>query len=117
MDHVVLVVEDEPELRELMQMALEGSGYVVLAAADGEEALAAIRSVERLCLVLLDLLMPKMNGWEFVEWMRAAPKYADVPIIVHSSAIKDVPSGATRVLRKPVELDRLLSVVAEFCAH
>ncbi len=116
MTHTVLVVEDEKELREMMREALELSGYAVVTAREGQEALDRISRIEHLCLVLLDLLMPGMNGWDFFKSMRARPELAHVPVVVHSSTPSAAPAGVTRVLQKPVELDRLLSVVREFCA-
>jgi CheY-like chemotaxis protein len=116
MTHTVLVVEDEKELREMMREALESNGYAVVTAEEGRDALAAIEQIQHPCLVLLDLLMPGMNGWDFFEAIRARPKYAAVPVIVHSSAPAGAPQGAARVLRKPVDFDRLLEVVREFCA-
>jgi CheY-like chemotaxis protein len=115
MVHTVLVVEDETELREMMREALEWNGYVVVTANEGREALEAIPGIEHLCLVLLDLLMPGMNGWDFFDEIRARPELAGVPVVVHSSAPSRAPAGATRVLRKPLDLDLLLSVVQEFC--
>jgi CheY-like chemotaxis protein len=116
MTHTVLVVEDEKELREMICEVLETNGYAVVTAEEGGEALAAIEQIEHPCLVLLDLLMPGMNGWDFFKEMRARPKYAAVPVIVHSSAPGSAPKGATRVLHKPVEFEQLLEVVREFCA-
>ena len=75
-----------------------------------------IERIEQLCLVLLDLLMPGMNGLEFFAKMRERPELAKVPVVVHSSAPALAPTGVTRVLQKPLELRRLLSVVQEFCA-
>ena len=117
MTHTVLIVEDEKELREMLREALELNGYAVVTAAEGQAALEAIEAIEHLCLVLLDLLMPGMNGWDFYKEMRARAKYAKVPVIVHSSAPAGAPQGATRVLAKPVELTRLLEVVREYCAQ
>jgi CheY-like chemotaxis protein len=115
MNHTVLLVEDEDDLRESMRDLLEGSGYVVVAARDGQEALDALPDIEHLCIVLLDLLMPRMNGWDFFDKMRARPELADVPVVVHSSAPSRAPAGVTRVLRKPTEPERLLEVVREYC--
>jgi CheY-like chemotaxis protein len=117
MIHTVLVVEDEEELREMIREALELNGYSVATAQEGKEALEAIAEIDHLCLVLLDLLMPGMNGWDFFIKMRQRPELASVPVVVHSSAADRAPDGATRVLKKPVELDRLLSVVSEYCAR
>jgi CheY-like chemotaxis protein len=117
MAHTVLVVEDEEELREMMREALELNGYSVATAQEGQEALEAIAKIEHLCLVLLDLLMPGMNGWDFFMKMRERPEFASVPVVVHSSAADRAPAGVTRVLKKPIELDRLLSVVGEYCTR
>jgi len=115
MTHTILVVEDERELREMMCEALELNGYTVVAAVEGEAALEAMGRIHQLCLVLLDLLMPGMHGWDFLTQMRARPEYAGVPVIVHSSAPPGALQGATRILGKPLELERLLDVVREFC--
>ena len=116
MSHTVLLVEDEDELRESMRDLLEDGGYAVVAVRDGQEALDALAHIQNLCLVLLDLLMPRMNGWDFFEAMRARPEHSAVPVVVHSSAPSRAPAGVTLVLRKPVQPERLLSVVREYCA-
>jgi CheY-like chemotaxis protein len=115
MTHTVLVVEDEKELREMMREALELSGYNVVTAADGQEALNRIVGIEHLCVIILDLLMPVMNGWDFYEKLRQNADLATVPVVVHSSATDRLPAGVSRVLRKPLEYERLLSTVREYC--
>jgi CheY-like chemotaxis protein len=116
MKHTVLIVEDEVALRELMCEALELSGYAVVGAGNGKEALEALTRIDQVCLVVLDLLMPVMNGWEFFTEIQSRPTLATVPVIVHTSEAGQAPSG-TRVLQKPVKLERLLSVVQEYCAQ
>ena len=71
MTHTVLVVEDEQELREMMRDALELNGYAVVTAEHGHDALAKLPEIDHLCLVILDLLMPVMDGWEFIATLRA----------------------------------------------
>ena len=117
MTHTVLVVEDEADLREMMRDALELNGYAVVTAEDGQEALDEDRRHRDLCLVILDLLMPVMNGWDFFQKMRQRSELASVPVVVHSSAPGPAPAGVTRVLQKPMMFDRLLSVVREYCAQ
>ena len=78
--------EVEKKTREMMAEILEMNGYSVVAAAEGKAALDAMSRIEKLGLVLLDLLMPGMNGWDFYKAMRAIPAYAHVPVVVHSSA-------------------------------
>jgi len=114
--HTVLLLEDEEELRETMREALELNGYAVIAAQDGQAALDELDRIDHVCMVLLDLVMPRMNGWDFLIQMRKRQKLADVPVIVHSSSPSQAPKGVTRVLRQPLELERLLSVVREYCA-
>ena len=116
MTHTVLVVEDELELREIMRDSLEMNGYSVVTAEDGQDALSKLPDIENLCLIILDLIMPVMNGWEFVERLRQHSTLASVPVVVHSSAPSQAPAGATQILQKPVEFERLLSVVREYCA-
>ena len=115
--HTVLIVEDEEDLRELMRASLELRGYRVVTAEEGQDALAKIDGIEQLCLVLLDLLMPGMNGWDFFEKMRQRPELSEVPVIVHSSAADRAPAGVSRVLQKPIQFERLISVVGEYCQH
>jgi CheY-like chemotaxis protein len=116
--HTVLVVEDEEDLREMLRDALELNGYAVVTASDGRDALGKLDTIDGLCLVLLDLLMPVMNGWEFVELLRKrSGRLAAVPVVVHSSAPASAPAGVARVLQKPVAFDQLLSVVREYCAQ
>lgn len=116
MTRTILVVEDEKDLRDMMREILELNGYSVVTAVDGQAALEALEQIEHLGLVLLDLLMPRMNGWDFLKEMRGRADYATVPVVVHSSSIAGAPEGATRVLKKPIELERFLDVVHEFCA-
>lgn len=115
MMHTVLLVEDDEELRELMRDALELNGYTVVTAIDGQDALDRLGSLDRLCLVLLDLLMPRMTGWEFFAATRDRIELRNVPVIIHSSVPREAPAGVTRVLQKPLALDVLLSTVREFC--
>lgn len=111
----MLVVEDEEDLREMVRDALELNGYRVVTAKDGRDALAKMPDIDRLCLVLLNLLMPGMNGWDFVDVLRQRSLLATVPVVVQSSATASAPPGVARVLQKPVMFDQLLAVVREFC--
>jgi CheY-like chemotaxis protein len=115
MTPTVLVIEDESDLREMMREALELNGYAVVTAVDGQDALDKISGIENLGLVILDLLMPVMNGWDFVERMRQRDELASVPVVVHSSAPSPAIPGVTRILQKPLLFERLISVVSEYC--
>ncbi len=117
MTHTVLVVEDEQHLREMMRDALELNGYAVVTAEHGEDALTKLAEIEHPCLVILDLLMPVMDGPTFIAKMRARVELSSVPIIVHTSAAGQTPAGVSRVVQKPLMFDRLLSIVREYCAR
>lgn len=114
-EHTVLIVEDDEDLRELMRGALEMNGYSVVIAEDGGAAFDRLADIGRPCVILLDLVMDGMNGWDFFAALRTRPEFIDVPVVVHSSAASNAPGGVTRVVRKPMNLDRLLMVVGEFC--
>jgi CheY-like chemotaxis protein len=111
-----LVVEDEEDLREMIRDVLELHGYSVVTAADGKQALRELAAIEHVCVVILDLLMPVMNGWDFLTHLRARPELASIPVVVHSSAPDGAPEGVAHVLQKPLLLNRLLAVVREYCA-
>lgn len=106
----ILIVEDEREIREVLQQALEFEGYTTLAASNGAEAMDALDK-ETPALILLDLMMPVMDGWEFLE--RRKPRDAAIPVIV-VSAVAGMGSRSAKAdafLKKPVELDTLLQTV------
>lgn len=100
----------------MIREALELNGYSVITASDGAEALQRLEASDPVCLVLLDLLMPGMNGWDFFDELRTRPRFDSVPVVVYSSIADRAPVGVTRVLQKPVALDVLLGVVGEYCA-
>jgi CheY-like chemotaxis protein len=111
----ILVVEDDPASREALVTLLESEGYDVAAAGDGEEALARLRA-ERPALVLLDLMLPVMDGFEFRTRQMQQPDLAAIPVIVLSGggdlAGKSGPLHVDTCLRKPLAIDDLLDVVA-----
>jgi CheY-like chemotaxis protein len=117
MTHTVLVVEDEEQLREMIRDALELNGYAVVTAEHGQDALAKLAEIEHLCLVILDLLMPVMDGRTFITKMRERVELSSVPIVVHTSAPGQTPDGVSMIVQKPLMFDRLLSVVQEYCAE
>jgi CheY-like chemotaxis protein len=105
----ILVVDDDAAIRDALQVALEDAGYEVVAAIDGREALA--RLSPRPALLLIDLMMPELDGWELIgELQRTAP-LADIPICVLSAIATHAPPEVQAVLRKPVDLDQLLATV------
>jgi CheY-like chemotaxis protein len=118
-NHPVLVVEDEPDIREVMVAILESEGYVARAAAHGAEALAHLRAGLTPCIILLDLMMPVMDGWTFCQERDKDPALATIPIIVVSAvARKDPKNAGLRAvdhLPKPLDVATLLSAVQRYC--
>jgi two-component system chemotaxis response regulator CheY len=118
----VLVVDDDDDLRESIEVVLASRGHSVATAADGEEALAWLQrqTPDNPCLVLLDLMMPRMNGFELRARMIADPGLAAIPVVIITGAglLADNSSGAlqTEVLRKPIEPSTLLRAVGKFCS-
>ena len=113
----ILIVEDNQPIRDTLRMMLEMEGYAVTTASNGREALDKLKEIERPCLILLDLMMPAMNGWEFLEAQRADIHIATIPVLVTSAGIeKDSISSIAGFLKKPLEMDTLLAFVKRFCS-
>ena len=108
---IVLVVDDDAEIRETLTHLLQAEGYTVLRAANGVQALEQLRAGHP-NVMLLDLMMPVMSGWEVLEELGASGELESVPIIVVSAMCAP---GARACLRKPVNLDELLAAVGSCC--
>ncbi len=113
----ILVVDDDEDARAGVVEALEHAQFQVRTARNGRDALEALRSGPRPNLILLDLHMPVMDGWEFARLAAANPVTADIPICMVSGVEKSagIPPQVVAVLRKPLDLSRLLSVVYQYC--
>jgi CheY-like chemotaxis protein len=117
---VVLVVEDDPDALEAITAILEDAGYDVLRAGNGSEALRQLADHQGRCdLILLDLLMPVMNGWDFRRKQKDTPAFAAIPVLLMSAgAHMATVSGelnAAGAVTKPVEMADLLAVVQRHC--
>jgi CheY-like chemotaxis protein len=121
----VLIVEDDPDTREMLTMLLSTEGFHAVAAEDGLEALHLLRTVRHRaphvpCLVLLDLKMPRLGGGEFRRAQLGDPTVASVPVAVMSGASdaeqRAQALGAVATLTKPIDFDMLLEVVRRYCA-
>lgn len=111
----VLVVDDEPMVRDTLGQVLADEGYVVDLAIDGESALERVHAA-RPDAILLDLMMPGMNGRQFLQALRTQPEYARVPVLimtaVHGLNVNLQTLGASEVVEKPFDVDELLNKVA-----
>ena len=115
----ILIVDDASDIRLILTVALTDAGYRVECVTNGQEALARLRTAtERPGLILLDLMMPIMDGWEFLRRQQADPALAAIPVVVLSAvaeAAAGAALGARRVLRKPIDFAALRAVVAQYC--
>ena len=112
----ILLIEDESDIRTILKDALEWEGYRVFTAANGKEGLEILQRMPTPHLILLDLMMPVMNGWEFADALQTDGAYVDIPILA-VSAFSDLETTipAKGFIKKPVDLDLLLSLVKEHC--
>ena len=113
----VLIVEDDDGAREALSDCLELEGFSVVSARNGKEALAYLHSSPRPKVILLDLYMPVMTGWEFRAAQKNDAAISDIPVVV----VTAFGSGATQridanlILHKPLDLDRLIGVIRNYC--
>lgn len=115
----VLIVDDDPAIREWLKETLEDELYSVAIAANGRDALQYIAGHNRPCLILLDLMMPIMNGYEFLAEQRRQSALSDIPVVVFSAFTAPENAaetlGVTEYLPKPVNMHRLLSLLQRYC--
>lgn len=119
--HGVLVVDDDHAIREMLMEALEDAGYHVMSAENGHQALTQLRQVSTLPdVILLDLMMPMMTGWEFRKAQQADAQLAAIPVIVLSARPSmqhdEFMMTVDEFVQKPVDIARLLTIVARYCA-
>jgi two-component system, chemotaxis family, chemotaxis protein CheY len=111
----VIVVEDELDLCETLRDVFEDEGYHVGVANNGADALVLMRGLdEKPCIIILDLLMPVMDGNQFYTALKSDPRLGDVPVVITTSDPTHAPDGVI-TLTKPVSLDRLLDTVKKCC--
>ncbi len=118
---LILIVDDDPDLRATVRAVLENEGYRTAEAEDGREALAFIQGAEdKPALLLLDLMMPTMDGWQLRARLRADSALATIPIVImtaHAGVLRAVSNAKPepRVIPKPLDVERLLQIVATYC--
>lgn len=118
----ILIIEDDIDLRESFQLILETAGYSVVEAINGQHALDMLQSStgDLPGLILLDLMMPVMDGYQFREWQRAHPTFSQIPVVVMSAdghvEEKAARIGANDFLKKPASMQQIVETVARFIA-
>ena len=114
----VLVVEDDADLREMMAQILTLEGFETDTATDGADALTQLQTPGRSPdVILLDMMMPRMDGWTFVDRQAGTPAIADIPVVVVSAAPRERLRGirAAAILQKPLNFDELIATVRTHC--
>lgn len=116
----LLIVEDSPDLRDLMTELYRIEGYTAQTAKNGQDALRFLRSAEKLpSVILLDLMMPLVDGMQFRKLQKSDPRLADIPVLVMTADAnakeKARLAEANGFLKKPVEADVLIKVAEKFC--
>jgi CheY-like chemotaxis protein len=112
---VVIVVEDDEDTRELLRTVLQRRGYEVATAADGLDGLDLLRATNGVCFVLVDLFMPRMDGFGLLRAMVSDPKLSQVPVCLSTSAPDSAPQGVA-CLPKPIDLPSLFAMIELHCA-
>lgn len=117
--HQILIVDDDADIRESLIELISDHGYEAVGASDGRAALDQLRAGQRRpCVILLDLMMPRMDGWQFREEQRNDPTLAGIPVVVlsayeHRAAMSEL--GAADYLGKPVPIDALIGAIRRHC--
>lgn len=114
----ILIVEDDTSLRVLIAEVLENEGYSVNQAENGQEALNLLETIKKPCLVLLDMMMPIMNGAAFLNKLTENVHLATIPVLVVSAVSNESETkGAIGYMKKPVDIESLLKVVSQYCGE
>jgi CheY-like chemotaxis protein len=107
-DRSVLIVDDDDAIREVVAEVLRDEGYGVICAANGAQALEALGNEPLPHLILLDLMMPVMSGWELLEHLQGSDRTSHIPVVIVSAMAAP---GVSEHLSKPIALDVLLDTV------
>jgi CheY-like chemotaxis protein len=113
----VIIVEDDADIRTDLAELLADEGYRVSTAPDGAAALELLRAADPPCLILLDLMMPVMSGWDFCETLKKTPGWRSIPIVVLCGMAAEQ-RGKLQVddaFEKPTDVSMLISRIAELC--
>jgi CheY-like chemotaxis protein len=115
MGKIVVLIDDDDDVRETLRDFVEYLGYRPVVAANGQEGLEVIRTLDELpCVILLDLMMPVMDGWQFLQVVGADATLSGIPVVISTSAPDRAPSG-TPILPKPVDLEEFMAALRRLC--
>ena len=112
----VLIVEDDEDIREAVASALEQEGFQVYQAETGARALEMLKEMPHPSLILADLMMPVMSGWDLIKALSEDDRLATLPVVVISAVDQEAPLGFRRI-KKPFDIDELIRIVAELCVR
>lgn len=116
-EKTVLIVDDDAAACFIFKYAIKRQGYRIYTAANGREGIESLHTIPKPGLILLDLMMPVMNGWEFLDELEKNPDWRMIPVVVLTAFTTDVNAiRARQVLSKPIDLGLLLETVAHWCA-
>jgi chemosensory pili system protein ChpA (sensor histidine kinase/response regulator) len=115
---LVAIVEDDSEFRNMLRELLEEEQYRVVAVANGAEALEKLRGETVPNVILLDVSMPVMDGFDFLRFRNEDPQLAAVPVVLVTNAKPhERPTiGVNDVVRKPIDIDEILFAIKRYCA-
>ncbi|HYI02538.1 response regulator [Hyalangium sp.] len=111
----ILIVEDDEDIRAAMAELLESEGFEVAVASNGQEGLEVLSQMGPPCLVLLDLMMPVMNGEDFLRHVRQDPVLNPVPVVIVTASGRPPLPGTQGILKKPFEITDLFATVTLHC--
>ena len=112
----VLIVEDDEDIREAVTNALEQEGFQVYQAETGARALEMLKQMPHPSLILADLMMPVMSGWDLIKALSEDDRLATLPVVIISAVDQEAPHGFRRI-KKPFDIDELIRIVAELCVR
>jgi CheY-like chemotaxis protein len=116
--HSILVIEDDEGIRTMMQAALEWEGYRVLTATNGKEGIDVLQNSSPICMILLDLMMPVMDGWEFMHAIEADQQFQGIPVVVATAFGEKTmsrPITVKQIIGKPIDIQTLYALAGQYC--
>ncbi|MBC7690274.1 MAG: response regulator [Methylotenera sp.] len=111
----LLIVDDDAGIRDMLKLLFEVEDFFVHTAANGQEALELLAQIPPPCMILLDLMMPVMNGWEFLDAKKKLPKLASIPVVIVSAFNDETKSSdVVKFVKKPADVDLLIEMASSF---